>query len=70
MLSRLLLEKIKLFSFQHMMNPKQMWRVRFKSTASGKELVHMTETFEQAQRFRSAFNLGGDPSTAPERVME
>lgn len=69
MLSKLLLERLKVFFLRNQRKPREMWRVRFRSDATGKVLDHLTDTFEQAQLFRSAFNLARDPSTAPERVM-
>ncbi len=69
MLSKLLLERLKVFFLRNQRKPREMWRVRFRSDATGAILDHFTDTREQAQLFRSAFNLGRDPSTAPERVM-
>lgn len=69
MLDKLLLEKLKAFFLRNQRPPREMWRVRFRSDVTGAVLDHFTDTREQAQLFRSAFNLGRDPSTAPERVM-
>jgi hypothetical protein len=68
MLNKLILEKLKAYFIRNMGKPRQLWRVRFKSDVTGNTLEHFAETYEQANRFRSAFGLGGDPSTAPQKV--
>jgi len=65
-----MLEMIQKVFMRRQLKAKGLFRVVWKSEVTGIVYHHLADSFESAQIFRSAFGLGGDPLTYPQKVMD